>query len=137
MPSLTGVPKGRGQSGSELLVFACLVAGLQSWIPLLELLSERAVEGARPGLQHEMRTGLRPPHLLTFAKTLAHNRVDGTFHEPGGDTLAIAPPLGIVGNHPGVYMDASPEARSELGVMCRQIAALYSAFGAAHSARQP
>ena len=53
----TGVPKTRGQSGSELLVFACLVAGLQSWIPLLELLSERAVEGARPGLQHEMRPG--------------------------------------------------------------------------------
>jgi len=50
MLSTRGKYQKLGGNGSELLVFACLVAGLQSWIPLLELLSERAVEGARPGL---------------------------------------------------------------------------------------
>ena len=65
-------------------------------VPLLELLPERAVECPRPGLKEEACAGLRPLHLLALAKRLAHNRIDGTLHEPGGDPLAVAPPLGIV-----------------------------------------
>ena len=87
------VPKTRGQSGSELLVFACPDVSLESRIPLLGLLSVRAVEGARPRLQYEPRTRLRPPHLLTFAEAFAYNRVDGAFHEPSGDIFAVAPPV--------------------------------------------
>ena len=70
-------PKSRGQSSGKLLSFIRCIVVLQSRIPLLELLPERAVEGARSRLQHEMRAGLRPLHLLTFAKAFAHNRVDG------------------------------------------------------------
>ena len=108
------VPKTRGQSGSELLVFACFVAGLQSWIPLLELPPEGTVEDSRPGLQHELRTGPRPPHLLTLAKTFAHHRVDGALHKPGGDTFAVTPPFGIVGNHPRVVADVDLELAGSL-----------------------
>ena len=51
-------PKTVGQSGSAWFSFSRSVSGLQSWVPLLELPPERVVEGACPGLQHEMRTGL-------------------------------------------------------------------------------
>jgi len=53
----------------------------------------------------KMRAGLRPLHLLTLAKALADNRLDGTLHEAGGNTLAVAPSLGIVRDHPGVVAD--------------------------------
>ena len=59
-----------------MLAFARPVAGPEPRIPLLKLLSERAVEGARTDLQHEMRTGPRPPHLLTLAEALAHHKAE-------------------------------------------------------------
>ena len=56
-----------------------------------------------------MRAAFRPPHLLALAKALADNRVDGTLHKPGGDTLAVASPLGIVGDHARVAADVDLE----------------------------
>ena len=38
----------------------------------------------------------------------------GAFHEPGGNTLAIALPLGIVGDHPCVVTDEDLELDGSL-----------------------
>ena len=54
----TGLPgkhhKLGGKSGGPRFSFNPTVAGLQSRMPLIELLPERAVEGPRPGVKHEI-----------------------------------------------------------------------------------
>ena len=50
--------KSVGQSGSLRFGFSRSVAGLQARVPLLELPSERAIEGSRSGLKEEMCTRL-------------------------------------------------------------------------------
>ena len=92
----TGTPKSVGHLCSACLNCECPVSVSQSWVPLLELLPQRAVEGPRLGLQHEVGAAFRPPHLLTLAESFADNRVDGTFHKSGGDSLTVAATLGII-----------------------------------------
>ena len=70
---------------------------------------QRAVKGSCPDLQHEMRPTFRPPHLLTLVKPFADNRLDGTLHNPGGDPLTAASPLGIIGDHARVAADVGLE----------------------------
>lgn len=50
-------------------------------IPLLEALPQLGVEHSIAQLQQEMRPRLAPPHLLLLHEPLAHEAVDGRFHE--------------------------------------------------------
>ena len=53
-------------------------------------------------VQHQVRAGFRPTHLLAFREALSDHRVDGGLDEGGRDPLPVSMPLGIV--HNGVCM---------------------------------
>ena len=53
----------------------------QSRIPLLEFPPRRVIKDSRSNLKQEMRAGLRPLHLMAFAKALAGYRIDDTLRK--------------------------------------------------------
>ena len=74
---------GGAARASESLGFLCWLglSGLsriivgETGIPFLEKRAERAIERAGSGLQQQVRTALRPLHLLTFGEALADDGV--------------------------------------------------------------
>ena len=77
----------------------------ETGIPALELHPERVIEHPGSGLKHQVRTALRPAHLLTFREALSDNRIDGGLREGRRDPLAIAMSLGVVRDGVGVAPD--------------------------------
>jgi hypothetical protein len=56
-----------------------------------------------------MRTALRPPHLLLLHHPSADDLIDRRFSERGGDRLAVAIPVPLVGDKRFVHRNIAPE----------------------------
>jgi hypothetical protein len=71
-------------------------------MPVFELPAQRAIQRSGTCLEHEVRSPLRPAHLLAFAKALANHCIEGAFDEACCHALTISSPFSVVWDHPSV-----------------------------------
>ena len=109
MAPLREVPKSAGSSSKVHLWLIHVSDSEETRIPIVELRFERAVENAASGLQHQVRAGFRPTHLLAFREALSDHRVDGGLDEGGRDPLPVSMPLGIIRNGVCIVGDVGVE----------------------------
>ena len=88
-------------------------------VPALVVVGEGVVEYPGADLEQQMRAAVTPAHLLLLDHAFADDLVDRGFHERGGDDLAGAVALPVVGYGRGVRGEVPAELAYRLGEFCR------------------